>query len=143
MKVVDLNLLLYAINRDSPHHDKARSWWEDSLSRDEPIGMAWVVILGFLRLTTRPGLFPSPLRIEDALSVMDGWLTHPTVVTLHPGARHWKVLKELLVETGAGGNLTTDAHLAALTIECDATLVTTDRDFSRFAPPLRHVNPLL
>jgi len=60
VKVVDLNLLLYAVNADAPQHAKARRWWEGSLNGDEQIGLAWPVALGFLRLSTRAGILPSP-----------------------------------------------------------------------------------
>jgi len=43
MKLVDLNLLIYAVNRDAPHHAAARRWWEDCLSGSEPIGLAWLL----------------------------------------------------------------------------------------------------
>ena len=35
MKIIDLNVLLYAINRDSAHHETVRTWWESALSGDE------------------------------------------------------------------------------------------------------------
>lgn len=141
MKVVDLNLLLYAINPSGPHHGPAREWLEAALSGEEPIALAWSVILGFLRISTNPRLFPRPLAVEEALDVVDGWLARPVVRTLEPGRDHWRRLRELLAETGAAGNLTTDVHLAALAMENGAELVSTDSDFGRFAR-LRWSNPL-
>jgi toxin-antitoxin system PIN domain toxin len=142
VKVVDLNLLLYAINVDAPHHERARAWWEETLSGEEPVGLAWIVVLGFLRLATRKGLFPQPLTCEQALDVAEEWIRHSAVVLLPPGERHWSVLRTLLEDAGTAGNLTTDAHLAALAIEYDATLCSTDNDFARFRPLLRFVNPI-
>ena len=142
MKVVDLNLLVYAVNVDAPHHERARRWWENTLSGDEPVGLPWVVITGFLRLSTRPGLFPHPLTLQQALDVVDGWINHPTVMRIDPGDAHWTVLRELLEAAGVAGNLTTDAHLAALAIENDAELYSSDSDFTRFGQRLRFVNPL-
>lgn len=55
---------------------------------------------------------------------------------LNPGKAHLGILGHLLLAAGTGGNLTTDAHLAALCLEQDATIVTGDRDFLRF-PGLR------
>ena len=46
----------------------------------------------------------------------------------------------LLDRTGTAGNLTSDAHLAALAISLGATLVSCDADLGRF-PALRWVNP--
>lgn len=141
MKVVDLNLLLYAVNADAPEHAAARSWWEASLNGEEQVGLAWPVLLGFLRLSTRRGVLPRPLTIAQALGVVDEWLAQPCVTLLDPGNEHWALLRALLDATGTAGNLTTDAHLAALALEYDATLHSTDRDFTRFRA-LKVVNPI-
>jgi hypothetical protein len=142
VKVVDLNLLLYAVNSDAPHHERARAWWEALLESDEQVGLAWVVILGFLRLSTRPGVFPSPLTPNQALDVVDSWLGHPSVATVGPTARHWPILRGLIGSAGTAGSLTTDAHLAAIAVEYSATLCSADNDFARFQPALRFLNPL-
>ena len=85
MKIVDLNLLIYAVNRDLPYHKQAREWWENSLSETETIGLPWVVILGFLRLTTNPRVFSKPLAHQQATEIIDDWLAQPTVqVPSHP-----------------------------------------------------------
>jgi len=141
MKVLDLNLLLYAVNADGPHHAAAKTWLEDTLSGDETVGLPWVVILGFLRLATHPRVFPAPLEAAQAVAVVDSWLTRPGVETLNPGSGHWGLLRELVLETGTAANLITDAHLAALAMEGGAELHSTDTDFARF-PRLRWVNLL-
>ena len=140
MKLVDLNVLLYAINEDAREHSKVHRWWESALNGDEPIGLAWTVVLGFLRLVTRAGLLPRPLTPTDALDTVQEWLDHPLIVVVHPGDAHWPRFRTLVEATGFAGNLTTDAHLAALAIEYDATLYSTDRDFKRFAG-IRVKNP--
>jgi toxin-antitoxin system PIN domain toxin len=141
VKLVDLNLLLYAINRDSPHHGPARAWLEAILSADEPVALPWVVLLGFLRVSTSERVLPRPLEPARAMAVIDSWLALPVVVPLAPGSEHWRVLRGLLHASGTAGNLTTDAHLAALAIESGAELCSTDGDFARF-PGLRWTNPL-
>lgn len=141
MKVVDLNLLLYGINRDSVHHGAARSWLEATFSSGEAVGLPWVVILGFLRIATNPRILPAPLDVREAIAVVDGWLALPHVVVPEEGREHWTLLRALLDEAGAAGNLTTDAHLAALTIGHGAELFTADADFGRFRG-LRWRNPL-
>lgn len=141
MKVVDLNLLLYAVNRDSVHHARARTWLEQTLSGDEPVALPWVVLLGFLRISTTARILPRPLTVEQALGVVDSWIAQPVVVPLGPGAEHWLILRSLLEEAGTAGNLTTDAHLATLAIESGGELCSTDTDFARF-PKLRWTNPL-
>ena len=141
MKLIDLNLLIYAINRDSAPHRAAKAWLEDALSGGEAVALPWVVLLGFLRLTTNPRIVARPLTAEQAMQVVDGWLARPMVVALHPGDEHWRILGELLAACGTAGNLITDAHLAALAIEHGAELCSADGDFARFAR-LRWVNPL-
>lgn len=132
MKVIDLNVLLYAVNAEGPHHRAAKAWLESLLSGDETTALPWVVILGFLRLVTHPSVFASPLRATQAIEVVEGWLSRPTVQTLGPGGEHWALLRDLLLAAGTAGNLTTDAHLAALAIEHGAELHSTDTDFARF-----------
>ncbi len=141
MKVVDLNILLYAINEDAPQHPRARRWWESTLDDDEPVGLPWVVVLGFLRLTTRSGLLPRPLTPKQALDTVEEWIEHPLVSLLNPGDAHWPLFRAQVETAGLAGSQTTDAHLAALAIEYEGTLYSTDRDFTRFAS-LRVKNPL-
>lgn len=112
------------------------------MNRDESVGLSWATLLGFLRIATRHGIFPRPLSVDQALKIVEGWLTHPLVTIPRPGDRHWTILRQLLMQTGTAGNLTTDAHLAALAIEHDATLYSSDADFTRFEPELRTRNPL-
>jgi len=140
MRLVDLNVLLYAVNRDSPQHEAVRSWWEAALSGDEPVGLSWLVLLGFLRLATSAHVFPRPLTPDQAVERVEAWLAHPNVRVVHEREQHWPILRELLAQTGTAGNLTTDAHLAALAISHGATLVSCDADFGRF-PHLRWQTP--
>jgi toxin-antitoxin system PIN domain toxin len=141
VKLVDLNLLLYAVNRDSPQHARAKAWIEEMLSGEETIALPWVVILGFLRITTHARVLPRPLTPEQGVAIVDAWLERPQVISLDPTDEHWVGLRQLLAQTGTAGNLTTDAHLATLAIEHDAELCSTDGDFVRFTQ-LRWRNPL-
>jgi uncharacterized protein len=141
MTIVDVNLLIYAVNQDAPLHKKAKSWLEAAISGPETVGMSWTVLLAFLRLTTRSGLFQRPLTVETAFDLLDAWLQQPNVVVVEPGPRHSATLRDLVLPLGMGGNLTSDAHLAALAIENGAELCSTDNDFARFGK-LRWRNPL-
>lgn len=140
MNLADANVLVYAVNTADPRHEEARSWLDDALSGHRTVGFAWVALLAFLRLTTRAGLFPSPLPVDFALEQVGSWTSAPPAVVLEPTARHLGVLAELLGTTGSGGNLVSDAHLAALAVEHDATVVTYDNDFGRF-PGVRWTAP--
>lgn len=141
MILVDTNLLVYATDADSPHHARARAWFEELLSSAAPVGFAWLVILGFMRVTTRPGVLRRPYTPEQALNFVDEWLALPSVSLVAPGDHHWPLLRNLLKTTGTAGNLVQDAHLAALAIEHGCTLYSADNDFKRF-PGVEHINPL-
>ncbi|MEJ5944153.1 TA system VapC family ribonuclease toxin [Pseudokineococcus basanitobsidens] len=141
MRLLDLNLLLYALDETSPRHDAAAPWLEAQLNGSETVGLPWVVLLGFVRLSTRSAVFADPFTAEQSLDVVDGWLRLPVVTTPQETPDHARVLRELLAPTGTAGNLTSDAHLAALAVEHGAELCSTDSDFARF-PGLRWTDPL-
>ncbi|HEY7388091.1 MAG TPA: type II toxin-antitoxin system VapC family toxin [Bryobacteraceae bacterium] len=141
MIVVDVNLLIYSVNEDAPLHRKAKPWLEASLSGQETVGLPWIVLLAFLRLTTRVGLFRKPLPVETAFDLVDGWLQQPSVTVPEPTSRHLRIIRDLVLPLGTAANLTSDAHLAALAIEHGAELCSTDNDFARF-DRLRWRNPL-
>lgn len=145
MTVVDANVLLYAVNRAARHHHDSRAWLEGRFNDGQPVGLTWIVLLAFLRLATKPGLFPNPLPVADATRRVQRWLAHPAAVQLQPTSRHASVLSGLVNQAGTGGNLVSDAHLAALAIEHGAAVVSYDPDFQRFEglewhqPPNRSV----
>ena len=140
MQIVDANVLLYAINERAPHHAEARDWLDTSLDGAETVGLAWNVLLAFVRLSTHRAVFPRPLIAGDALGVVRGWLERPTAIVVEPTERHLDVLADLLAGVGTAGNLVSDAHLAALAIEHRAELVSYDSDFARF-PGVRWRQP--
>lgn len=141
MTLPDLNLLIYAYNRAAPHHAAARSWWEGLLNGAEPVAVPWIVVVGFVRLMTHRAMLSPPLSPAIALVQVRTWFARSNVEPLEPGPRHLDLVDRLLSATGTGGNLTTDAHLAALAIEHQCELHSNDNDFARF-PGLRWRNPL-
>ncbi|MGA2326801.1 MAG: type II toxin-antitoxin system VapC family toxin [Bryobacteraceae bacterium] len=141
MLIPDINILVHAYNSDSPRHAPARGWWEGTLRQPRPVGMPWATALGFIRIMTHRGILENPMHVKDAIRRVRLWLEHPRIQILTPGERHAEILFRLLTHLGTAGNLTTDAHLAALAIEYQAELVSTDADFARF-PGLRWFNPL-
>ncbi|MDQ3768822.1 MAG: type II toxin-antitoxin system VapC family toxin [Actinomycetota bacterium] len=130
MKLPDVNVLLYAMNVDAPEHRRAREWLERALSGSEAVAFAWVVLSGFVRISTRA---PKPRSVAQAFDVVEEWLDRPNVEVVHPTRRHAPLLRGLIEQAGTAGNLTTDAHLAALAIEHGATLASFDGDLHRFA----------
>ena len=141
MIIPDVNLLVYAHNRAAAGHERARAWWEDLVDREQPIGLAWAVMLGFVRLVTHPSVLVRPLAPVAALGLVRRWLDQESVRIVEPGPRHMDLLRALFQSTGVAGSLTTDTHLAALAIEHQAELHSNDADFARF-PGLRWRNPI-
>lgn len=141
MRLPDVNLLIYAVDETSPRHDAARTWLEATLSGTETVALAWMVLLAFVRLSTHPAAFSQPLSTDEAMDLVDGWLDQPCATVINPTVRHPTVLRDLLRPLGSAGNLTSDAHLAALAIEHGAELYSCDSDFSRFSG-LRWIDPL-
>jgi toxin-antitoxin system PIN domain toxin len=141
MILPDINLLIYAHNVRSPRHERARDWWNRCLQGNQGVALAWVVVMGFVRIATHPKVFASPMPINGALGRVEEWLGLPHIHLAHPSATHFQTWSTLLNRLGTAADLTTDAHLAALAIERSLVLHTTDADFTRF-PGLKWKNPL-
>lgn len=140
MILVDANVLLYAYDPRSAHHERCRRWVEQAFSGEEPVCISWVTLLAFVRISTNPRVYEAPLTIAEAVAIVASWLERKAVSVLEAGEQTWEILRGLLVEAQVTGPLVTDAFLAALALENGATLVTTDRDFARF-PRLRCSDP--
>jgi toxin-antitoxin system PIN domain toxin len=141
MIVPDINLLVYAHNARTPRHAAAKAWWEGLLNGTVPVGIPWITISGFIRLTTHPSVLAEPMEVGRSVAYVRAWLAQPPVRILQPGPKFERLFLGYLLETGTAGNLTTDAQLAALAVEHQAELHSNDSDFTRF-PGLRWSNPL-
>ena len=141
MIVPDVNLLVYAHNDQAQQHNRARIWWENCLNGNVAVGLSWTVMAGFIRLMTHPRVLEKPMPVQAATGHVRSWLSQPPVRILEPGSKFTALFLDHLVQLGTAGNLTTDALLAALSIEYQAELHSVDGDFSRFSG-LRWKNPL-
>jgi toxin-antitoxin system PIN domain toxin len=138
--IPDVNILVYAYNADAKNHRAAKEWWEKTLSQRQIVGLPWVTILGFIRISTQRRIINHPMFPQDAIKHVRSWLALPNVDVISPGDEHADILFQLIEDAGTAGDLTTDAHLAALAIEHSGQLVSTDADFARFRG-LRWFNP--
>ena len=141
MIVPDTNLLIYAYDTTAPQHSKSRKWWEDVLSGTEPVGIPWVVVLAFVRLMTHTTLSENPMTVDQSRRAVDSWLELEHVRLLSTEPTTLKRFFGLLDQAGMGGNLSTDAMIAALAQEHGGRLYSNDSDFNRFAG-LTWSNPL-
>jgi uncharacterized protein len=141
MIVPDANLLIHAYDTRSPWHRVSRRWWENVLSGAEPVGIPWIVVLAFVRLTTHPTLLEQPCTVAEAEAAVRQWLERDHVQLLVPRDTTLDRFFVLLTKAGLGGNLTTDAMIAAHAQDFGATIYSTDRDFDCFTG-IRWQNPL-
>ena len=142
MIIPDANLLLYAYDADSPFHDKAADWWSDCLSGREIVGLCDVVMFSFVRVGTNTRAFAKPLTIREASAHVLSWLAAPVTEFVSGEVDDFKHALRLLKGAETGGNLTTDAQIAALGLKYQAVIHTADTDFVRF-PNLQWHNPIL
>lgn len=141
MILVDVNLLLYAEDRLSSHHEAAREWWDTQLSGTDPVGLCWQVLTAFVRIGTNARLHQRPLTLDEATERVQSWLDQPCVKIVTPTDQHWTLFQMMLHDANATANLVSDAHLAALAFEHNCRLQSCDRDFARF-PKLKWDNPI-
>ncbi|MBA2291782.1 MAG: type II toxin-antitoxin system VapC family toxin [Gemmatimonadales bacterium] len=141
MRLIDVNVLVYAFRENAPEHAAHRAWLEALVRSDEAYAVSEQVLSGFLRIVTHPRIVHPPAPIEAALGFANAFRAQPNAVLIAPGIRHWEIFQRLCRQAGARGNLVPDAWLAALAIESGCEFVTTDRDFARF-PGLRWSHPL-
>jgi toxin-antitoxin system PIN domain toxin len=129
------------IDADAPQQRAAARWLAKLLKSGETIGLPWVTVWAFIRISTNSRIWDNPRPSSEAFAIVGEWLAQPGVVPLHPGPLHAEILERLVSGCGAIGPLVTDAVLAALAMEHGALLASTDQDFRRF-PDLRWLNPL-
>ena len=141
MIIPDSSLLIQVVNADSPNHRAAYRWWGDLVEKGEPVGLAWNVILSFLQLSTKPGIFPRPLEVHKAWHIIEVWLKNRSCQIIAPGRHHVRIFKVLIAESNREGNGFADLHLASLAIEHGAELHSTNTHFGRIQS-LRWLNPL-
>lgn len=141
MKIIDVNILVYAVDRQSKFHAPVLAWWNNALNGNEILGLPWIAVSGFIRIGTNSRLFDNALTVAEATQRIDVWLSQPNIQLVQETTEHWTLFREFVQIPGAGGNRTTDAHLAAIAVSRGASLVSTDRGFARFSH-LRWENPV-
>lgn len=142
MRLVDVNVLVYAFREDAPGHVAHRAWLEELVYSDEAYAVADQVLAGFLRIVTHPRVFHPATPVEAGLAFANAFRNRPNAVPVAPASRHWGIFARLCQDVGARGNLVPDAWLAALAIEQGCEFITTDGDYARF-PGLRWRHPLV
>ena len=132
MFLIDVNVLVYAHRADALNHSRYRQWLESVINIDAAYGMSDLILSGFLRIVTHPRVFHEPTPLDKAFAFTTEVRDRPNCVLIRPGERHWEIFERLCRESGAKGNLISDAFFAALAIESGSVWITTDRDYTRF-----------
>jgi toxin-antitoxin system PIN domain toxin len=133
----DVNVLVASYRADHPHHQSARAWLDDAVAQAAS-GRASLVLLGtvvtgLIRITTNPKIFKEIDPLQDLTEFVDSLLSCPGVLFQAQGTT-WPNLRQVCLTQQVGGNLVTDAWIAATVLQSGETLCTFDRDFSRLLP---------
>jgi toxin-antitoxin system PIN domain toxin len=142
--MLDTNILVYAVNKDSDCHKKASDFIKTLLESSDPVYLCWPVIYEFLRVTTHPKVFSNPLSWQNAWEYISLiFLSQPNVVVLRESDSHQTILDDLLKSVRKiGGNLFHDCHIAAILRENGVkNIFTHDYDFRLF-PFLEVLDPI-
>jgi toxin-antitoxin system PIN domain toxin len=129
----DANLLLYASDQSSPHHQGASRFLESRVDDPDLFCTCWTTLLTYIRIATHPRIFSHPLSPDEALSNVESLIGLPRVRVLAEEDGFLDVFREVTRGMAARGNLVPDAHVAALLRQHGVTvLYTADADFRRF-----------
>lgn len=141
MFVVDVNILLYALDGTSPSHRKCLGWLEEAGDGDEPVGISSTVMASVIRIATNPAIANRPAKAASVIEFLEDVRNMPRFLGVEPGVGHWPVFAKLVLQHNLARSSLTDGWIAALALEAGAKLVTTDTGFDRFRG-LSVVNPV-
>jgi len=139
--LVDANILLYSVDETSRFHEAAKTWMVEALNGPRRVGLPWLSVSAFLRISTNPRALSDPLTPTEAWEIADSWLDAPASWIPHPGPGHHEILRRLMVDGDLRAGLVSDALLAAICIEHGLDIVSADSDFARF-PEIAWINPI-
>ncbi len=130
---IDVNILLYASDESSSFHAKAAKLLDTLARGPELLYLFWPVLMGYLRMSTHPAIFPRPLSVDMATGNVGQLLGLPHARAVGEGDDFWQVYGTVTAGAVVRGNLVSDAHLVALMRENGVgTLWSHDRDFRKF-----------
>ena len=130
---VDVNILIYAINRDAPHHRRARIFIESLASKPDTWAFPWPIAHSFIRITTHPSILPHPLSARQAVDAIEQFVQLPSVSMVNEISGFWERYKRDITSLHLKGNMIPDALLVnILKAHGITTLYSRDRDFLKF-----------
>lgn len=141
---IDTNILIYAVNKNSPFHLQAKSFVESCAENEKTWVLIWPVIHSFIRISTHPKIMPTPLTPLEAVSIVEQILDLPNVQIIGDHeSNFWAIYKEEIEQGHLRGNQIPDAVIVSI-MKANAigTIYTHDRDFLRFKG-IKAIDPLL
>lgn len=139
--LVDANIFLYAVDDQSPFHERAGRWLTDALNGPRRVAIPWQSSAAFVRIITNPRASESPLTPAEAWHHVQSWLDAPASWVPVPGRGFGEILRDLVIRLDLRAGLVSDAVLAAMCIEHGLSIVSADSDFARFGE-LDWINPV-
>lgn len=133
MIAIDTNVLVYAHRAEYSNHAVAKAKLVELAVGMAPWGVPIFCLGEFVRVVTHRRVLNPPSSLDQAIAFLDRLTESESYRLLLPDVEYWSDLKSALGSASARGNLAFDAQLAALCVRHGATLLTADRDFSRFS----------
>ena len=131
---IDANLLLYASDTDSPHHERAVGLIDEIALGPEIVYLFWPTVMAYLRIATHPAVFARPLSHVDARANVEALLAVPHLHAVGEDDGFWARFVDVADDVAPTGNLVPDAHLVALMLANGVrTIWTRDRDYRKFS----------
>lgn len=138
---LDANILIYASDQESPHHNKAVDFLAGCMNGSDLLYLCWSTAFAYLRITTHPSIFSSPLSPEEARQNIETLRSAPRVRFISEGEDFWEHYKSTCADLVVRGNLVPNAQIAALLKEHGIRRIySRDRDFLKF-PFLEVIDP--
>jgi len=130
---IDVNILLYASNAESPLHAQAERFLKRCAAGPEVVCLGWITIMSYLRIATHPSIFAQPLSPQEAMANIEALLALRHVRVLAEEEGFWVHFSTVAKEVRPRGNLVPDIHLAALLRQHGVPVICThDRDYRKF-----------
>jgi hypothetical protein len=130
---LDVNILLYASDRTSDRHVRARDLVEACAAGPEILCLAWPTLMSYLRIATHPRIFAAPLSPDEALGNISALIGLPHVRAISELDGFLDAYKHVAGEMPVRGNLVPDAHVATILFQHGVgTIYSNDRDFRKF-----------
>jgi uncharacterized protein len=132
---VDTNILVYAHRKEAPHFRVAAALLKDLSEKADPWAIPWPCVSEFFSVVTNAKLWKGAESTpEEALKQLNAWRSAPSCALLSETPESFDTFSSVVMASRVRGAAVHDARISAL---CKThgikTLISADRDFSRFS----------